>query len=531
MKKKLVQSLGVILATVLIFGCDNLKPIKARKGGATAGAGDYQGPKVKVELYVMSKCPYGVQALQGFKPVMDEIGPYVDLVVEYIAYKKEGKWAPMHGEPEHQGNILHLCATKHFPDKASDFIDCLNKAWGNLPKGWETCASSIGLDQSKMKSCFEGKEGEELANASYERSQKRGASGSPTIFIAGERYSGDRSKNELLRAICPNMKGPKPPACAKIPEPVEVNAIIVTDKRCKECDTNRMVESLRGRFFPKLTVKTLDYGDQEGKKFYDELGIKLLPLMVFEPGVEKSEHYARLQRWMIPKGKYQQLRIPASFDPTAEICDNKTDDTGNGKVDCADPSCKGTLVCRPEILKKLDVFIMSQCPYGVKAIDAMKEVLPNFKGQMKFDVHYIAEKEGDGFKSLHGQPEVDENIRQLCAKKYYGKNDKYLDYMWCRNKDYRNNEWKGCATNGIKAEVIEKCATGADGKKLLEEDIKIGQALQVSGSPTWLANNRHKFSGIAPEPIKQSFCEHNKDLKNCDKKLTDNAGAPAGKCN
>ena len=51
--------------------------------------------------------------------------------------------------------------------------------------------------------------------------------------------------------------------------------------------------------------------------------------------------------------------------------------------------------CRPEVPKKLDVFVMSQCPYGVKGLDAMKEVSDNFKKageSIDFTVHYI----GDG---------------------------------------------------------------------------------------------------------------------------------------
>ena len=157
-------------------------------------------------------------------------------------------------------------------------------------------------------------------------------------------------------------------------------------------------------------------------------------------------------------------------------------------------------------------------------------MLANFKNRVNFDVHYIADKKGDGFGSLHGQPEVDENIRQLCAKKYYGQGYKYMDYIWCRNKNYRSTDWKPCATGGISAAKIEKCATGDEGKKLLEEDIKVAKALSISASPTWLANNKFKFSGIAPEAIKSNVCQHNKGLAGCDKKLTEKTDVKGGAC-
>ena len=34
-----------------------------------------------------------------------------------------------------------------------------------------------------------------------------------------------------------------------------------------------------------------------------------------------------------------------------------------------------SLLCREEKKNALDVFVMSQCPYGVLGLDAMKEVL------------------------------------------------------------------------------------------------------------------------------------------------------------
>jgi len=326
-------------------------------------------------------------------------------------------------------------------------------------------------------------------------------------------------------------------ASAKVPPPeVEVSAIILTDKRCKDCQTAGLQDNIKSRFFPKMTVKTLDYGDDEGKKLYKELreaGVTMLPAMIFEKGVEKAERYATIQRWMadIANGKWKHLKVPAKFDPTAEICDNKIDDTGDGKVDCDDPGCKEDLVCREEMPRLAQVFIMSQCPFGVQAVDAMKEVLENAKGKIKFDVHYIADRNDTGFTSLHGQPEVDEDIRQLCAKKYYQAKNKWLDYLWCRNKDYRSAEWEKCAVAGVKADVIKKCSTGDEGKKLLEEDIKIGKALQVSGSPTWLANNKFRFSGLAANDIKSNICQHNKDLEGCDKTLSGpKVAAGGGSC-
>src|SRR5690349_1109323 len=44
---------------------------------------------VKVELFVMSQCPYGVQAEQAFEPVLEKLGADMDYHVDYIGDKTD----------------------------------------------------------------------------------------------------------------------------------------------------------------------------------------------------------------------------------------------------------------------------------------------------------------------------------------------------------------------------------------------------------------------------------------------------------
>jgi hypothetical protein len=352
------------------------------------------------------------------------------------------------------------------------------------------------------------------------------AEGSPTIHIAGKSYEGRRRPGDFLRAICDEYKAAKPAACAALKTPSTVNVTILSDTRCTPCaQIVKIIPQLKG-VFPGLKHTMLDYGTPEGKKLYAATGVKYLPAVLFDASVDGDpEGMQEVQQFLRPAGTYRQLVIGAKFDPTGEICDNGIDDNGDGKVDCADPQCKETLLCRAETKKRIDVFVMSQCPYGVRALDAMKEVLKNFAGQdVGFGVHYIAGSTPTGFKSLHGQPEVDEDLRGVCAMKHYGAKLKFMEYIWCRNPNIADVDWKPCAKNGIDPKVIEACSTGPEGKKLLQENIKLAEALGVEASPSWLANNKFPFSGIDAESIKKKLCEHNTGLKGCDKTLS---GPPA----
>jgi hypothetical protein len=161
----------------------------------------------------------------------------------------------------------------------------------------------------------------------------------------------------------------------------------------------------------------------------------------------------------------------------------------------------------------------------------MSEILEAFGRKIDFRIHYIASNTPKGLRSMHGQPEVDEDIRELCAIKHFPKSRRYMEYIWCRNRKIKSKDWKQCTgKKGIDATIIEKCFTGEEGKRLLREDLEFAKKLGITASPTWLANNRFLIHGIAPEAVKQQFCAHNEGLKGCEKKLSTKTPKPEGVC-
>ncbi len=62
-----------------------------------------------------------------------------------------------------------------------------------------------------------------------------------------------------------------------------------------------------------------------------------------------------------------------------------------------------------------ELFVMSFCPYGVQAENAMDPVVDLLGTKADFTVRYIATVNGDtvdAVKSLHGLPEAKEDLRQ-----------------------------------------------------------------------------------------------------------------------
>lgn len=517
-------------------------PSSAAEGAPTAEAPRDQAPapvvdhKVELQFYVMSQCPYGVQVLEGVVPALRQLGPWVDFKLDFIGKIEGEQLTSMHGENEVAGDIVELCTIKHAPDKWLDLFACWNKDYHSLPGNWRSCATQNGLDAAaveRLAACIDGPDGKAMLRASFEKTQTKGISSSPTIFLNGNPWQGGRDERAFLVGICKALGEPQPAPCAAIPPPPTVNLLVLGDRRCTkpECQTANIIGQLRG-VFAGLVVTEQDWSTPEGKATYAEYGLRYLPAYIFDRTVEAdATGMQSVGRFLRPTAKegYRSLDVAAHHDPTAEICDNGVDDTGDGKVDCADDTCRQVLICRPEIKGDVQLFVMSQCPYGVQALDAMREVLAAFGDEIRFDVHYIADAQGDGFSSLHGQAEVDEDIRELCAKKLYRDGNRFMEYVWCRDKDIHNASWQSCATAaGMDVTRFEACATGEQGRQLLREDIGIAHALSIGSSPTFLINNRETANAVDPRAIQQLICKRNPEFRGCSAQLSGPPPRPQG---
>jgi 2-hydroxychromene-2-carboxylate isomerase len=475
---------------------------------------------VVVELFVMSQCPYGVQAEAAFAEPMAKLGADLDLRVEYIGdVLPGGGLGSMHGAKEVRGDMVQVCAMKHSA-AWFEFITCQNEDWKNVDTNWEACASKLGIAKDAIAACADGEEGKKLLGDSFDRASKKGVSGSPTIFIGGKPYEGSRRASDLMRAICAADEGEKPQACSEIPELPKVNVTLIGDVRCgKDCDLAQLEGNVRGAVGNPIITR-VDASSAEGKKLRKELGKELgdirVPAVVFDATLDADpESKEQIPKNLKQAGDYKFLSL-GDWNPTC------ADDGG-----CKEAACKDTIQCRPEEPKKLEVFVMSQCPYGVKGLDAMKPVLASLdahKESIDFQIHFIGDGDAGSLTSMHGQPEVDEDLREICALAH-GKGRQGLDYIWCRNPDIRSNAWQTCAgeKSGIAEDAIEKCSTGDEGQKLLAASFAKAKSLGIGGSPTWLVNGKFQFSGIDPQTIMTNLCKHNK-LAACSDQL---AGAPA----
>ena len=156
--------------------------------------------KPTLELFVMSYCPYGVQAEEKLIPIVKEFGDKIDFKLQFIADEKEEPSAQdispfnsLHGYPEVAENIRKLLIAREYPDRYLDYILCRGK---KLDKSWEACAEKLSIDVTRIQKLFDSPEAEQLFRENIKRATELGVRASPTILVDGHKFRA----NQLLRA-------------------------------------------------------------------------------------------------------------------------------------------------------------------------------------------------------------------------------------------------------------------------------------------------------------------------------------------
>ncbi|MBI2124670.1 thioredoxin domain-containing protein, partial [Candidatus Pacearchaeota archaeon] len=168
-----------------------LMPITAT-GDATSQASSSQAiksAKPKVELFVMTYCPYGTQAEKGLIPALNLLGDKIDAKIRFVHYF-------MHGDKEEQETYTQLCIREEQSGKYLSYLECFLED-GNSAR----CLAEAGIDKTKLNSCTESKAKGYYASDSA-LSNSYGVQGSPTLIINGQEASSGRSSSALLSAIC-----------------------------------------------------------------------------------------------------------------------------------------------------------------------------------------------------------------------------------------------------------------------------------------------------------------------------------------
>ena len=196
-------------------------------GTQTQAASGYpKSDKPVVQFFVMSFCPYGQQAETGLKGAYDALGSTVEWEPHFVIYSNYGSaeycldenqtYCSMHGRSEVNEDVRQMCIWKYYSTNVWwDYVSQINSmcSLDSIDTCWMTVASGLGINTTQIAACQLG-EAIALLEPELELNDELGVSGSPTIFINGQSYSGSRSAEAFKSAIC-SAFNTAPEACGE----------------------------------------------------------------------------------------------------------------------------------------------------------------------------------------------------------------------------------------------------------------------------------------------------------------------------
>ncbi len=149
---------------------------------------------------------------------------------------------------------------------------------------------------------------------------------------------------------------------------------------------------------------------------------------------------------------------------------------------------------------QLDLYVMSDCPYGKEAETVLFPLAEELGKMVDLNLYYLVNKEGDSFTSLHGHSEVMEDRRQLAVANLYP--DKLSAYIALYNH--------GVSGENVLRELgLEVSADEINSEKItaqLNEHAERSRRLRISSSPTLYINNVLYQGGFGALELRKYLC-------------------------
>lgn len=162
-----------------------------------------------VKLFVMSHCPFGLQAQKMYLPVYDLLKDKVDMGIYFVDYI-------MHGKKEIDDNLRQYCIQKEENEKFISYLSCFLK-----DGDFEKCLLKANINREMLSNCISETDSKYNITAQYkdkntwlngrfppfdvhkELNEKYGVRGSPTIVINDSVVNiTPRSPEKFKQVIC-----------------------------------------------------------------------------------------------------------------------------------------------------------------------------------------------------------------------------------------------------------------------------------------------------------------------------------------
>ena len=250
-------------------------------------------------------------------------------------------------------------------------------------------------------------------------------------------------------------------------EVIKIPAIVIEPDFCRSCQTNVIIEQLRG-LFPGLEVEYLKAGDAKAKDLIQEFKIKMLPAYILAKDVEREPGFENFQKIAtLSNGKYY---LNPERSGVSYFADRKLEKD------------------------KLDLFLVLTAPGMYQSAKIVQEIAMNKKSNIAVRIFFLGIEDPQSKKivSPGGDREISEDMIYACVEKYYPQEafeyltDRILNVSDIWLEDY-------LAARKFDVKKIKGCVQSEEGQKLFKDKILLSQELNVRYAPLFLMENNEIF--------------------------------------
>lgn len=166
-----------------------------------------------LEAFVVSQCPYGLQAQRMLSGFVKETDNKENIKIRYIGSISGDKITSMHGDAEAQENLRQICLREE-TNKYWDYVSCYIKEGDT-----ENCLDSVGVDKEQLNSCMSDiSRGLKYAEEDFTLADQYTVSGSPAFILGGDNIDefsfGGRTADAIKNIVCCGFNS-SPDFCSK----------------------------------------------------------------------------------------------------------------------------------------------------------------------------------------------------------------------------------------------------------------------------------------------------------------------------
>jgi hypothetical protein len=270
-------------------------------------------PRDVYDLYIMSHCPYGIEALTDFL-LFSSSFEKIQWNVRFVgSVGKNGELSSLHGESEIYDEMLWLAVKELYPEKWVEFLTIRSK----MPVPSRGIPSVLKIDSKKIDQWIT-RNGKKVLSGHYIRSMRLSINASPTLLKNNTPFEHPITKKYLARETC-SQSGYTPPYCDSIP-------VCIADSDCKKkgmtgrcvADTCEFREAIKFTFtvlvndsltrqpeetviattedlFPGAEILKISIFSENGAQLLKKWNYPPLPFYVFGKDVSYTHNFSSIE--------------------------------------------------------------------------------------------------------------------------------------------------------------------------------------------------------------------------------------------